>query len=143
MQIVQVGTLCPASFSDEGLIDRGLMVVSDGVTWQKVEIPGPRFVVNSGKGQHIDNELNAYFLRQTGGKELREDGDSRAGLAGYEYVPAKVEPRLSPGEEPIAPAPRSPEEALSAYVQGMPLPDGGTMRPEVAALVAKCWRDGA
>jgi hypothetical protein len=147
MQIVQVGTLCPASFSDEGLVDRGLMVVSDGVTWRKVEIPGPRFVVDSdGRGaksaaKYGEDELSSYFVRQVGGKELDAEGTTR--LAGYEYVPVKVEPRLFPGDEPIAPAPRSPEEALSAYVQGMPLPDGGTMRPEVAALVAKCWRDGA
>ena len=80
-------------------------------------------------------------MRQVGGKELDSDGATR--LGGYEYVPAKVEPRRGPGDEPTAPAPRSPEEALSAYVQEMPLPDGGTMRPEVAALVAKCWRDGA
>jgi hypothetical protein len=152
MQIVQVGTLCPASFSDEGLIDRGLMVVSDGVTWQKVEIPGPRFVVDSGSGvaqraaEHADDELSSYFVRQVGGLELDSDGATR--LGGYEYQPAKVEPRRLPGDEPIATAPRSPEEALSAYVQGMRLADGGladggTMRPEVAALVAKCWRDGA
>ena len=147
MQIVQVGTLCPASFSDEGLVDRGLMVVSDGVTWRKVQISGPRFVVDSGSGvaqraaEYADDEPSTCFVRQVGGKELDNDGATR--LGGYEYVPAKVEPRRVPGDEPTAPAPRSPEEALSAYVQEMPLPDGGTMRPEVAALVAKCWRDGA
>ncbi len=135
MTIYQIGTLCPGGFGDAGQLNRGLMMLSDGT---KIEIPGPRFILEAGGVPTVLNETigNTYFVRQVGGGERSVNEAEK--LGGYEYVgPPKAAKKSA-----AAATPQSPEEALNGYVATMVLPDG-VARDEVAEMVKDCWKKGA
>lgn len=92
-QIIQVGTLCPASFGDEGLKDRGLMaLLAPNKESHMIEIPGPRFIDTTETGLvKIPKAPKdyTYYVRQLGGDPPTTDPKDRGWYA-LTYTPDKT-----------------------------------------------------
>lgn len=113
-EIVQVGTLCPGSFSDAGVFpDVGGMAVYDSDTGrtEMVEVPGPRFVPELPARASPDE--CSYFVRDLAGG---------AESARVVLVPEADDPVSAP--PPPAGPPGDVRQAVSQYVAAMALPDG-------------------
>ena len=142
-RIFQVGTLAPASFSDAGLKDRGLVAVYKDGGIKMVEAFGPRFVDVPGHLAAHELErmgaasLRATFVRVADGTEL---GIDPGRLGGVEF--ADEPEAASVAGDPIASPPADPGAELAAFVEEMELPEDVDRRA-VAALVAECWKKGA
>lgn len=142
MTICQVGTLCPGSFGDEGLVDRGLMVTSSGVGFEKHEIPGPRFVTITQETQVMlksRDKPNRFFLRCV---DIDPGEGARAIFGGVEVVSSEAEKEEQASGATAGPRPQTPMEALMFHVEHQDLPEG-VQRAAVADLVRDCWARGA
>jgi len=47
--IVQVGALCPTGWNNPGHYGYGSLIKTDGTTWSRVVVPGPRFLFSASK----------------------------------------------------------------------------------------------
>jgi hypothetical protein len=135
---IQIGTLCPASHGDGGVVDRGLMalVYSDG-TIRHEEVPGPRFITTD-RPEKLPTRLqdaHSFYVRWTGDPSEAP----RPGLGPGGIVAVDVEGPPAPEPERRAPAePTSGEEAIVAHVAGMGLPEDQAAR--VRDLAMDLWR---
>lgn len=145
--IIQIGTLCPATFGDEGLRDRGRMVVL-GQSMGKLffhhkEIPGPRFL-DLEEGWQFEKpdchlivdkavaEGNSVYARLPPGEVAPQD--LPMGVFALEEREAKAEsPEESKGE--VA----NPQEAIAQYVAEMSLPEGAD-RNNLLGRVQRYWK---
>jgi hypothetical protein len=142
--IVQVGTLCPASHSDGGLVDRGLVAFleADG-SWSKQEIPGPRFVtidesyVGKGPPPSAPKDFSYYVRSKIGGpmSDRDEDPCDVYGYVAFEDVSAK---EVDGDPEPVL-REESDEEAIAAHVSEMDLAPT-VERDAVRDLALACWK---
>jgi hypothetical protein len=134
VRIVQVGTLCPGSFGDAGMVDRGLMALAPGGA--TVEIPGPRFVVRSAGTPWPPRVPQGcwVYVRQVGGDPPAGDD----GWDGYEHAPEpeRLRAEAGGGVRPQAP---TEEDAIRAHVEEMDVP-AGVDRTRVLDLALDCWR---
>lgn len=154
---VQVGTLCPAGFDDEGLEGYGRVFFTDGALLDgEEEIPGPRFVKTANReataklaadllaGQDAVEEGGYLYL-----KEACAPADyaaRHAELTALELSGAIQGFQLEPDEAEAVAATRSAaeaarssktlDEALSVYVAQMPLEHG----EDRDLVLARCRR---
>lgn len=143
MTIVQVGTLCPGSFGDEGLVDRGLMATLGPDGWAKHEIPGPRFVVAPEPIPPVLGlvpDPKRLFLRPVRWN-VPEEVEARLGGVDWTAV-TDVEDESDEGDAAPGPRAETPLESIGQYVEGMKLADG-VERGAVHELVLDCWKKGA
>jgi hypothetical protein len=139
--IVQVGTLCPASFSDpqEGV---GLVALSDGRSVRMEEVPGPRF--RTGTYDRLTQELAlkeecSYYLRVTDAPaECRGlPVPFTTNVHAIDIVHRDLKPDDGAGAVRIS---HTPEEALRAACAVL---EPAELRGHVQALVDEAWRQGA
>lgn len=136
--IVQVGTLCPASHSDGGLVDRGLVAFLEaGGKWSKQEIPGPRFVtLDADKGEELGPAPAgfSYYVRERG-KGLNREATAEA--AGWTALDQDGPPDVAGDFEPVA-LEETDEEAIVAAAAEVDLP-ALVSRDAVRDLALLCW----
>ena len=146
-RIYQLGTLCPATHGDGGLVQRGRMglvyEVSQGQTRVEfVEVPGPRFLTIStdaclaGTMSGVEEgftyygrlvvDLEAPDLLPPGWVVIEESGE------------APAEEAEGPSLEMID----TPAQALRSYVADMALPEGAR-REAVLGLASRYWREAS
>jgi hypothetical protein len=141
-RIVQIGTLAPHSFSDAGLVQRGLVALTDGVDLKMQEAHGVRFLQTMGPRPEVLDARNRYVVRQVGGARMDDSEVDAKGWLAYEHLPekAKTEKTALPGARDSAPDPLS---ALAAHVTEAPMPpelDSITSRAKVLDLVKGAWK---
>ncbi len=128
--VVQVGALVPTGWDNPGLVGYGSLVSVGPDGWAREELPGPRFVkLGLGESLSIPSELIPQtFVSATVAPEQVDAvraGLSALPLAGLEVLAdqtvAAVEARNAGAH-----ARRSEtfDEALAAFVEHMPLPEG-------------------
>ena len=142
LTIVQIGTLAPHSFSDAGLVRRGLVALTDGATVITRETPGVRFLQTMGPRPEVLDDRHSYVVRQVGGARLDDSEVEAKGWLAYEHLPekAKTEKTNLPGARDAAPDPLT---ALAAHVTEAPMPpelDSITARAKVLDLVKGAWK---
>jgi len=141
-RVVQLGTLCPASFSDAGLTDRGLMATYRDGGFSFVEVPGPRFVSIGCKEDENDfirdGESKRIFVRGLGAYEVAHPEE----FGGVEPATGGDTSSFSPLAEGGKTGSIEPLAALAEFVEGQQLPDG-IDRGAVLDLVRECWTKGA
>ena len=142
LEIVQIGTLAPHSFSDAGLVQRGLVALTDGATVIVRETPGVRFLQTMGPRPEVLDDRHSYVIRQVGGARLDDAEVEAKGWLAYEHLPerAKTEKSALPGARDAAPDPLT---ALAAHVTEAPMPpelDSITARAKVLDLVKGAWK---
>lgn len=132
--VVQVGTLCPGGFSDQGAFPWvGGMAVYDGETIDMEQIKGPRFLELKAE-QQVPEELRGWyplFLRVVGDKVTVPDNFPSDHVEKVEAPPADVEASDTPD---VKDAP----EALRSYIEKMPLP-ASVDRARVLEVVLAVW----
>lgn len=130
MDVVQVGALCPTGWDNPELEGYGSLIIADGETWERVEIPGPRFLVNPKWPDDFNESAPYTFVRLIGATTdaVRVQWVERvvAGrIAAYEALPDAD--AIDAQVQSAARAARSADtlaEALARFVEAMPLPDG-------------------
>lgn len=132
---VQVGTLCPATHGDAGLVRRGQVAFAevDGtVTFE--EVPGPRFVTlpwEEGEDEGTTKGCSLYVRWRGPDKAPVPYGD----IVAVDVVSEEAEP-VGHAEAP----PELPDEVLiREHVEAMVAPDG-VDRGRVADLALDLWR---
>jgi predicted MPP superfamily phosphohydrolase len=140
--IVQIGTLAPHSFSDAGLVRRGLVALTDGATVIVRETPGVRFLQTMGPRPEALDDRHSYVVRQVGGARMDDSEVEARGWLAYEHLPekAKTEKSATLGARDAAPDPLT---ALAAHVTEAPMPpelDSITARAKVLDLVKGAWK---
>jgi hypothetical protein len=135
--VVQIGTLCPASFKDPEDKVGGVAFVAPGQKPWVNEIPGPRFLraLRADLGKFEGAVACSYYLRVVG-----EPFEPRLPYPpGVEYIDW-IPPAVAGGES-AAPVTltQDPEEALRAACTEAP--EG--IRGPVEDLVMQAWRAGA
>jgi hypothetical protein len=153
LRIVQIGTLCPTGFDNEGL-SFGTMAIFDTLKDKNCEtlrVPGPRFLkvasfealkelVNKPK---LDG-LSVYVRVQVEPEQLVEAEQFIAAvtengfLAGGEAIPDTTDTQVALRQAAgVARAAETVDEAVAAFVAQMPLPalNDPTLRAEVLAKV--------
>lgn len=137
--IVQVGTLCPASHGDGGLVDRGLVAfLEEDGTWSKQEVPGPRFItlspLENGNWPFVDRSENgwSYYVRTKGGVI-----DGGAELHGWNALENDA-PKEIEGDFELRAPEETDEEAIVATVAEIDL-SPLVSRDAVRDLALACW----
>jgi hypothetical protein len=147
VKLVQVGTLCPASFSDpqEGV---GLVALASfgpaGAAVRMAEVPGPRFCSipaerwEAGVPPVPPEEGTVYYVRKLGGDAPGDVEDMHASVVACDWVPDRdVKPDNGAGAVRVS---HTPEEALRAACGAL---EPAELRDHVQALVDEAWRQGA
>jgi hypothetical protein len=152
VEIVQCGALAPTGFNNPGLEGYGSLVVWGGKKgWQRHEVEGPRFLtVRGDEAEKTYREAAAKVgpgllfvcwkervaMLGQAAATLAED-ELALGLGGVDAQPDDKEAREAVAQAAAnARAASTLEEALRAYVDGMPLP-GSVERDDVHARAAK------
>ncbi len=137
LRIQQIGTLCPASFSDAGMTDRGhldILALTGGYfAGSTIEIPGPRFINTVDADGIKPLPGMSLYVRQTEGKRL----EVPALFAGYAYEP-EVQ-KVAPGLATVRAGAQTAEEAIREQILEVPIAD----RAQVAELVNSLWKRSA
>jgi hypothetical protein len=140
--IVQVGTVAPTGFDNPGLDTVGTMVFWDGGDkWEVEQIPGPRFLkMRADEEMEVPDDCSVYVQiiasadQTQGAVRLVNDAADDGVISGGEVIPDAKEVRTAARKAAtMARAADTLSEALSSYVENMPLPDG----VDRAAVLAK------
>jgi hypothetical protein len=133
--VCQIGTLCPASFSDPEAPVGGMAYVAPGQTPWLVQIPGPRFqrTPRADLANFQPMEECSYYLRVTG-----EPPPGFTNPPGVVHVDWVQEAALGAAQADASPA-QDPEAALREACADAPK----GMRDPVEDLVMQAWRAGA
>lgn len=119
MQIVQVGTLAPHGFGDEGFFPSvGGMALYDGDEVTMVEVPGPRFVSSPATMMHTSGD--------------NQDGNH--------YTTRAISEPKTVADKPDLPQAKDADSAFAEYVGALALPPGVTV-DEVLAEVRATWKE--
>lgn len=137
--VVQVGTLCPASYSDEGIFPTvGGMALYDGSDFEMVQVPGPRYIKADGsksvEKQMKDSPGCTYHVRAPD----EEGFDNLPGVQ-VEVVEDKPAVEAIQGALPQA---EDAGEAIENYIQEMTLAEG-VDRPDVLKSARQYWKQAA
>jgi hypothetical protein len=143
----QVGALVPTGFDNPGLTGYGSLIILDGDTARVGEVPGPRFLRATGlaearkcleAAEKADSGWQVYFSVRCRPDEVA-DVRELFELYGQEKVEILAEKAAAESAARDAAAatayasPGSLVEAVTAYVQKMPLPEG-VERTEITQL---------
>lgn len=137
--VCQVGTLCPASYSDEGVFPNvGGMALYDGKEVDLVEIPGPRYVKLDGADSVEE------LLQRHRGSTFHVRAPSAEGFDNIPDVLLDVaeERKVEPAAQATLPQAEDAGEAIENFVQEMEL-DDGVERPAVLKTARDFWTKAA
>jgi hypothetical protein len=132
-RIVQCGTLCPHSHSDQGQFPRvGAMWMFDGEDLEPVEIAGPRFINMASETSGVDRCL---VMAQP---ELKEKLGDDTPFEVLFSEPAPIDEDETQAVSGDIPALSDAVEAINAFLQDQKLPEGVSIEA-VKTRVFELW----